>query len=58
MTFSADGGIEKISIIQGLPDGLTGEAVKAARLIRFLPQEKDNIPVTTTKAIEYSFSVF
>jgi hypothetical protein len=58
MTFSPTGAVEKISVVDELPDGLTEQAVKAARMMRFLPEEKDNIPVSTTKIIEYSFMIY
>jgi len=38
ITFGANGQIEKIVEVSGLDNGLTEEAVKVARLMRFLPQ--------------------
>jgi TonB family protein len=58
VTFSENGSIEKITVLNGLPNGLTANAVKVARLIRFLPQEADNKPVTVTKTVVYSFSIY
>lgn len=58
VTFGANGQIEKIVEVNGLSSGLTEQAVKAARLIRFLPELKDNKPVTVQKTIEYSFQVY
>lgn len=58
VTFGGDGKIQKIIELQGLPNGLTEESVKAARMMRFLPQEKDGNPVTVEKTIIYSFSIY
>jgi hypothetical protein len=58
VTFGADGKIEKIVEVNGLPHGLTEEAVKVARLIRFLPEEADGKPVTVRKTIVYAFSIY
>jgi TonB family protein len=58
LTFGADGNIEKIVEINGLPHGLTEEAVKVARQIRFLPEEADGKPVTVRKTIQYAFTIY
>lgn len=58
VTFSENGNIAKISVLSGLGNGLTENAVRAARLIRFLPMEIDNKPVATTKTVVYSFDIY
>lgn len=58
ITFGAGGHIEKIVELSGLENGLTEEAVKVARLIRFLPQQEDNKPVTVEKVLQYTFSIY
>lgn len=58
ITFGAGGNIEKIVELSGLENGLTEEAVKVARLTRFLPQQADNKPVTVEKVVQYSFSIY
>jgi TonB family protein len=58
VTFGAGGNIEKIVELSGLEKGLTEEAVKVARLTRFLPQQADNKPVTVEKVIQYSFLIY
>jgi TonB family protein len=58
VTFGAGGQVEKVVAVSGLPDGLTEEAVKAARLMRFLPEIKDNKPVTVEKVIQYGFAIY
>ncbi|HMS39969.1 MAG TPA: energy transducer TonB [Pyrinomonadaceae bacterium] len=57
ITFAETGNIEKITILSGLSGGLTENAIRSARLIRFLPLEKDNKLTTTEKVVEYSFSI-
>jgi TonB family protein len=58
ITFGAGGRIEKIVELSGLEQGLTEEAVKVARLTRFLPQQEDNKPVTVERVLQYSFSIY
>ncbi len=58
VTFSKEGWISKISLLQTLQEGLLRQAVFAAIRIKFLPQEKNNEPVTVTKTIEYTFSIY
>jgi TonB family protein len=58
ITFGAGGRIEKIVELSGLENGLTEEAVKVARLTRFLPQQADNKPVTVERVLQYSFSIY
>ena len=58
ITFGAGGRIEKIVVLNGLENGLTEEAVKVARLIRFLPQQEDNKLVAVERVLQYSFSIY
>jgi TonB family protein len=58
VTFSKDGRISKISTMQTLGHGLLRQCVFAAIRIKFLPQEKNNEPVTVTKPVEYSFDIY
>ncbi|HZS09728.1 MAG TPA: TonB family protein [Blastocatellia bacterium] len=53
-----DGSVEKVKVIQGLPDGLDDSAVWAARNTRFSPAIKDGKPVNVQMTIEMSFNVF
>ena len=53
--FLAGGTIGKILVIHGLPDGLTEEAVKAARGIRFLPARLNGRLVNSAETVEYHF---
>ncbi|MBS1797400.1 MAG: TonB family protein [Acidobacteria bacterium] len=58
VTFLASGEIGGITTVSGLPNGLTEQAVAAARAIKFEPAKVGGKPVTVTKTIEYSFVIF
>jgi TonB family protein len=58
VTFLASGQIGAVQTIKGLPDGLTEEAVAAARRITFEPAKRDGVPMSVTKNVEYSFSIY
>jgi TonB family protein len=56
--FSATGSVDHILVLRSLPGGLTGQAIAAARKIRFTPAIKDGKPVSTMMELQYNFSVF
>ncbi|MBK9215836.1 MAG: TonB family protein [Chloracidobacterium sp.] len=58
VTFLGSGGIGSISTVKGLPNGLTEQAIAAARRISFDPAKRDGIGQTVTKQIEYTFSIY
>ncbi len=58
VTFLASGQIGSISAVKGLPNGLTEQAIAAARRISFEPQKRDGQGLSVTKQIEYSFSIY
>lgn len=58
VTFSASGQVTGITPVSGLPDGLTEQAIAAARQIQFSPQKKNGVPVSVTKTIEYGFNMY
>lgn len=55
--FAANGRVVGIRTVSGLPDGLTEQAIDAARHIRFVPAVKDGRPVSTFVQLEYSFDL-
>lgn len=55
--FSKTGRIENIRVIASLPYGLTEQAIKAARQIRFVPAVKDGKAVSMWMRLEYNFSL-
>jgi len=58
VTFLADAQIGGISIISGLPDGLTEQAIAAAKEIKFEPAMKDGKTITVRKPVEYNFTIY
>ena len=54
----ASGAIQGISVVKGLPDGLTEKAISAARQIRFTPAEKDGRHVSQYVVLEYNFNIY
>jgi len=49
------GAVTNIRINVGLPDGLTQQAIDAARKIKFTPAEKDDRKVSVLVKLEYKF---
>lgn len=58
VVFLSSGQIGSISPIKGLPNGLTEQAIAAARRISFEPAKNNGIAQSVTKQIEYSFSIY
>ena len=54
---AADGRVRHISVVRGLPDGLTEMCVEAARKIRFTPATLDGRRVSQYVVLEYHFSI-
>ena len=54
----ASGAVQNISVVKGLPDGLTEKAIAAARQIRFTPAEKDGHRVSQYVVLEYNFNIY
>lgn len=58
VTLLANGGIGDVKVLQALPQGLTENAVAAAKKIVFLPVRVNGQPVNNTLTIEYGFSIY
>ncbi len=56
--FCRTGKVTNIEVVQGLPDGLTENAVESTRRIKFKPAEKDGEAVSVFFRRECSFSLF
>lgn len=56
--FKADGSIGAVTPISGLADGLTEEAVKAAKRIVFIPAQRDGVLMTVVKQVQYTFTLY
>lgn len=57
MILSASGEVTDISVVKGLPSGLTEKAIAAARQIKFLPAQKDGRKVSQYITLEYPFKL-
>lgn len=55
---AANGKVVAVYPIRGLPNGLTTEAIRAARQIKFVPALKDGKPVSMMVQVEYSFNTY
>ncbi|HJR09422.1 MAG TPA: energy transducer TonB [Pyrinomonadaceae bacterium] len=54
----ADGEVrDEIEVLEGLPYGVTEEAIKAARQIEFEPAQKDGRPVSQYVTLIYNFNL-
>lgn len=58
VTLLAGGGIGTISVVNGLPFGLTEEAIAAASKIVFIPANRNGINYSVVVPIEYKFSIY
>jgi len=56
--FLASGEIGSVSVIRGLPFGLTDSAMKAVKNIRFAPEIKNDHTVDGTRLVEYTFALY
>jgi TonB family protein len=55
---SASGEVTNVSVVKGLPDGLTEKAISAARQIKFRPAQKDGRTVSQYVVLEYNFNIY
>ncbi|MGH9902613.1 MAG: energy transducer TonB [Pyrinomonadaceae bacterium] len=58
VTFGADGVVSEVEEIMTLPYGLTEEAKRAARGIKFSPAVLNGQPVSMTRIVEYRFDTY
>lgn len=58
VTFSAFGGIGAIIVVSGLSDGLTEQAIDAARKILFIPASRGGVRYSVMKPVEYTFTIY
>ena len=58
VTFLASGQVGGISAVKGLGNGLTEQAIAAARRISFEPAKVNGVSQNVTKQIEYTFSIY
>ncbi|HEY8561543.1 MAG TPA: energy transducer TonB [Pyrinomonadaceae bacterium] len=58
VTFQANGAIGDVSVISGLPRGLTEAAIAAARKIVFIPGQRNGERFSVSKPVEYTFTIY
>lgn len=58
VTLLASGQVGSVTVVRGLPHGLSEKAIAAAKLIRFEPKKVNGVPVTSVKTMEYTFSIY
>ncbi len=58
VTFLPNGSIGSISVVSGLPYGLTEQAIVAVRKIVFIPLQMDSKNITVSKVVEYRFTLY
>lgn len=56
--FLENGEIGNVSVVNGLPDGLTEQAIAAAHSITFQPAQVNGMPKTVAKVVQYSFTIY
>ena len=56
--FTSKGTVEHILVLRSLPAGLTEEAVRAARQIKFTPATKNGNPVSMIMELQYNFNLY
>jgi TonB family protein len=52
-----DGNVKSVRVVRSLPDGLTEEAISAARQTTFKPAMKDGKPVPFWVGLEMNFNI-
>jgi len=58
ITLLASGTVGNITVVNELPNGLTDQAIKAARSIVFIPKKVNGVNVTVVVTREYTFSIY
>ncbi len=58
VTFLASGEVGSVSPVSTLPDGLTEQAIAAARDIKFEPAMRNGIPFSVIKQVQYNFAIY
>lgn len=58
VTFLRNGGVGSVSVVEALKNGLTEQAVAAAKKMAFLPKKSDGQTVSVTRTVVYSFLIY
>jgi len=57
-TLAADGNVKNIRVVSGLPHGLTENAIRSARKLRFIPAMKNGKYVSVSTQFVFKFNLF
>jgi len=55
--FLANGAIGKVTVLSGLPNGLTEAAITAAQRLAFLPKRVNGVAVSIAREVDYDFHI-
>jgi TonB family protein len=55
LKIGADGSVKNVEVLNALPDGLTEEAIRIARVLQFKPAMSNGSPVDYTILMEVEF---
>ena len=58
VTMLSNGSVGSVTPVNELPNGLTEQAVAAARKLVFLPKRINGVPVTVIVTFDYGFSIY
>ena len=58
VVFLQTGEIGNVQVVNGLPDGLTEQAVLAAKGIKFTPFVRNEEAINVTKLVQYNFTLY
>src|SRR5215510_5577674 len=58
VVFRRYGLLTDIRVLRGLPDGLTENAIEAAKKIRFQPAMKNGRPISVRGSLEFGFNIY
>jgi TonB family protein len=58
VTFNSNGTIGSITPVRGLGYGLTEQAIAAARRISFEPAKRGGVPYTSSRSVQYTFTLY
>lgn len=54
----ASGQVGSVTVVRGLPHGLSERAIAAAKQIKFEPKKVNGVPVNTIVTFDYGFSIY
>jgi len=58
VVFLSSGQVGSVSVVKGLPNGLTEKAIEAAKRISFTPKMVDGVAQNVSRPVEFSFAIY